>query len=346
MWTLSTGTVVELKMEELSKKCNFDHPSHSLILDPEDTLTWDGIFTKQELDEIHSFRSPTFESVPKSSITIDPNYHNLIQMHKTISEQYVNPQTDSYNYWTKKSLIEGLDILMSNKVHVTIDGEDEIIDRIWKVIPWAFDQDQLIAKREKTSEVSSEQMNQRRKLSSVDKIARQKTGKRVDMAFRYDGYDIGVYEAKKSSREYSDEGITDQQIKVPKIMKGMLIKLLTVAPTKLRQLETVGIITCGLNIKFLVMDCPNGYVCRMRKTEAARYPSSQGLFIKSIKKCLRLIWCSRLIMEKTIGTITELEDEEDPTSNFELTPCFFASDNKNQKNGKRKLEEMRENNLS
>lgn len=51
-------------------------------------------------------------------------------MHKTISEQYVNPQTDSYNYWTKKSLIEGLDILMSNKVHVTIDGEDEIIDRI------------------------------------------------------------------------------------------------------------------------------------------------------------------------------------------------------------------------
>lgn len=99
--------------------------------------------------------------------------------------------------------------------------------------------------REKTSEVSSEQMNQRRKLSSVDKIARQKTGKRVDMAFRYDGYDIGVYEAKKSSREYSDEGITDQQIKVPKIMKGMLIKLLTVAHTKLRQLETVGIITCG-----------------------------------------------------------------------------------------------------
>ncbi|KAG0806643.1 hypothetical protein G6F16_011049 [Rhizopus arrhizus] len=188
-------------------------------------------------------------------------------------------------------------------------------------------------------------MNQRRKLSSVDKIARQKTGKRVDMAFRYDGYDIGVYEAKKSSKEYSDEGITDQRIKVPKIMKGMLIKLLTVAPTKSRQLETVGIITCGLNIKLLVMDCLNGYVCRMRKTEAARYPSSQGLFIKSIKKCLRLIWCSRLIMEKTIGTISEVEDEEDPTSSFKLTPCFFASDNKNQKNGKRKLEEMRENNL-
>lgn len=68
-------------------------------------------------------------------------------MHKAISEQYANPQTDSYSYWIKKSLIEGLDILMSNKAHVTIDSEDEIIDRIWKVIPWAFDQGQLIAKR-------------------------------------------------------------------------------------------------------------------------------------------------------------------------------------------------------
>lgn len=61
------------------------------------------------------------------------------------------------------------------------------------MISWVFNQGQLIAKRE----VSSEQMKQRRKLSSVDKIDRQKIGKRVDMAFKYDSYDIGVYEAKK-----------------------------------------------------------------------------------------------------------------------------------------------------
>lgn len=63
------------------------------------------------------------------------------------------------------------------------------------------------------------------------------------MLFKFDGYEIGVYEAKKSHQEYSDEGITDQQLKVPKLLKGMLMKLLTVAPTKIRQTETVGIIT-------------------------------------------------------------------------------------------------------
>lgn len=44
---------------------------------------------------------------------------------------------------------------------------------------------------------------------------------------------------QKNLQKSSDDGISDQQIKAPKILKGMLIKLLTVAPTKLRQIETI-----------------------------------------------------------------------------------------------------------
>lgn len=88
-------------------------------------------------------------------------------------------------------------------------------------------------------------MNQRRRLSSVENIDCQRTGKRLDMVFKYDSYELGLYEAKKSSKEYSDGGISDQQIKAHKIMKGMLMKLLTIAPTKLRQIETIAIITAG-----------------------------------------------------------------------------------------------------
>lgn len=53
-------------------------------------------------------------------------------------------------------------------------------------------------------------MNAKMKISAVERIARQKTGKRIDMLFRYDSYEIGVYEAKRFSREYSDEGIAGQ----------------------------------------------------------------------------------------------------------------------------------------
>lgn len=189
-------------------------------------------------------------------------------MHKQVSEKYVNPQTDSYNYWNKKTIIEGLDILLSKKVNTATGSEDEIIDRVWKMIPWAFGQGHIVAKRSvnksftfpwallltqyiidnrgKTSKVSRTQMNQRRKFSSSDPIMRVKTGKRVDMAFTFDSFDLGIYEAEDSVKEYSNERIGDQQIEVPKIMKGTLDKLLSVAPTKLRKLETIGLITSGM----------------------------------------------------------------------------------------------------
>ncbi|GAA5807880.1 hypothetical protein MFLAVUS_001260 [Mucor flavus] len=84
------------------------HPNHSLILDPE-YVTWNDYFTKQELDEILSYDDPT--------ITID------------LSNK------------------EGLDILMSNKLHSNIYSEDEIVGRVWKVISWAFDQGRIVAGR-------------------------------------------------------------------------------------------------------------------------------------------------------------------------------------------------------
>lgn len=68
-------------------------------------------------------------------------------MHKVARTQDIDPLSDAYNYWIKKSVTEGLDILLSNKLHSNIDSEDEIIDRIWKLIPWAFDQSLIAAKR-------------------------------------------------------------------------------------------------------------------------------------------------------------------------------------------------------
>lgn len=38
---------------------------------------------------------------------------NLLEMHEAASRQYANPLTDTYSYWTKKTVIESLDIIMS-----------------------------------------------------------------------------------------------------------------------------------------------------------------------------------------------------------------------------------------
>ncbi|KAG1060457.1 hypothetical protein G6F41_012850 [Rhizopus arrhizus] len=121
--------------------------SHSLILDPKDLLTWEGVFSKQEPEEIRAHENPSFEKAPKHTLNIVPKHLTLQQLHEIISDQYKNPVSDSYNYWVKKSMIEGLGILMFNKSYLINDSEDEILDRIWKMIPWAFDKGSIVTKR-------------------------------------------------------------------------------------------------------------------------------------------------------------------------------------------------------
>jgi hypothetical protein len=48
--------------------------SHSLILDPKDLLTWEGVFSKQEPEEVRAHENPSFEKAPKHTLNIDPKH--------------------------------------------------------------------------------------------------------------------------------------------------------------------------------------------------------------------------------------------------------------------------------
>ncbi|KAI8966995.1 hypothetical protein BDF20DRAFT_840531 [Mycotypha africana] len=81
MWKLSTGTVVEKKMEEFALSCSYEHPAHSLILDTTDK-SWTGYFTKEEMKEITTQNAKTLPELPtKSSSYIDDleGYRALIR---------------------------------------------------------------------------------------------------------------------------------------------------------------------------------------------------------------------------------------------------------------------------
>ncbi|KAL9539474.1 hypothetical protein MBANPS3_010242 [Mucor bainieri] len=58
MWTLPNGTVVEDVMKEVALKFDYEHPSHSLILDVTDTC-WSKVFQEhkdREREESRDFR--------------------------------------------------------------------------------------------------------------------------------------------------------------------------------------------------------------------------------------------------------------------------------------------------
>jgi hypothetical protein len=52
-WTLSTGTVVSDQMKQLVTDSLYEHPVHSMIIDPDDTV-WKNYFSPAELKEIRT----------------------------------------------------------------------------------------------------------------------------------------------------------------------------------------------------------------------------------------------------------------------------------------------------
>lgn len=85
-----------------------------------------------------------------NQVTIHNNcfFKNLLLLHEELSRQYINSVNDAGRYWMKKSLVEGIDIFSSGKYFpITNQSEADIMGRIWSMIPQAFDQGDIVARR-------------------------------------------------------------------------------------------------------------------------------------------------------------------------------------------------------
>ncbi|KAL0085854.1 hypothetical protein F4703DRAFT_1851901 [Phycomyces blakesleeanus] len=217
MWTLSTGTVVEMKMAELAKECVYEHPCHSLILDTDDE-TWGGYFTQEELEEIQAHKAKPLKPVPSelfeylNNITQD---ENIETMHERIARTYYSPKKNSSCYWAQKSLLDGLDLHMSGFF------------------------------KEICSKASSFESNRGQQIASVTNIGRKKSAKRPDHIFRYGSFELGISEAAKVSDENGDKDIKDSRIKAPKLMKDLMQKILENKPGLINTLRIPSIIMSG-----------------------------------------------------------------------------------------------------
>lgn len=64
-WTLSTGKIVEDALYVFGMKCSYEHLCHSFLLDPDDkNYIQQGIFTREELEEIKNFSKKELPLMP------------------------------------------------------------------------------------------------------------------------------------------------------------------------------------------------------------------------------------------------------------------------------------------
>lgn len=92
-WILSTGKCVDNELFIFSSQCNInDHPSKSLIVDPDDdNYSKYHVFTPEELDEIRNFGKKDMPALPddlKQHIN-RYNLNDLKQLRKTLGQYHL-----------------------------------------------------------------------------------------------------------------------------------------------------------------------------------------------------------------------------------------------------------------
>ncbi|KAI7858607.1 hypothetical protein BDC45DRAFT_531788 [Circinella umbellata] len=252
-------------MEELALKCAYEHPGHSLILDPSDK-NWEKYFTTEELAEIRSFKAQSIPSMP------------------------MNLETYLGLYLNKKRTQSEADILRQ------VWG---FIDHCYD------ESDIAVSLGEKGSRSLSEDRNNDRSIATVAPMQRKEVGTKVDILFTFCDYELVTAEAGKSSDVSSTKTFQESGIKCPKTMKSMFNNLLMRYPNTLRQLSTFGFVLSGLNINLLIMDSPSGHVCRISKLpQFLQYPTIPARLMRDLSLSIKLVWGTKKLMENVTNKIT------------------------------------------
>lgn len=127
---------------------------------------------------------------------------------------------------------------------------------------------------------------------------------------------LGCGEAGLDGKKFDTKVIVESSLKTPKSMHAMFVRLCGSVENKqeaIKKLEVFGLvsekITCheykntwtnshcvslGFKMRMLIMDCPNGYNCRLRGTTAAVFNGKEETLRSGFCKTYQLIWKAKV----------------------------------------------------
>ncbi|CAO3643428.1 unnamed protein product [Cunninghamella blakesleeana] len=126
MWRLSTGTIVEMRMKEFATACNYEHPCHSLIFDPDDS-NWENYFSVSELEEIRSYNQHLLEPFPQyieEYISSFKKMKTILEINKHCFHNYFHPTIQHDLSWIQLSLNKASRLFI-DKNTINFDGLTE-----------------------------------------------------------------------------------------------------------------------------------------------------------------------------------------------------------------------------
>ncbi|KAI7880034.1 hypothetical protein K492DRAFT_147628 [Lichtheimia hyalospora FSU 10163] len=303
MWTLSTGKAVEKEMQKFARECEYEHPVHSLILDPTDPC-WKTYFTSQELHQIQSYQPVSIPSFPKDLQTYLDTFSKMRTVEEIDEQLRSSPifsLEDADLRWIQKTIMDVVSMYAYGFFPTTRESETDYVYCIWGMIRSCLSPARIKIFSGIDSKASIERRNSDRQAAGITSMRRRRRGKKPDMIFAYDTMELGCTEAG-----LNDDGPTGTKeikegvLKIPKELKNMLLRLVTLGPRNRHDINTTGFIISGLQISMLVMDIPCGYVCRLSRTDRYAFPVSPDFMSKQLTPILQLIYSAKELMLTTI----------------------------------------------
>ncbi|CAG8728820.1 21744_t:CDS:10 [Racocetra persica] len=308
-WTLSTEKIVEDALYVFGMKCSHEHLCHSFLIDPDDkNYIQQGIFTREELEEIKNFSKKELPLVPDDLLKYLNSFRksNTSDLRELIFRSDLRDQpfdrSKNFDYDWIRNTIYNL-VLEYEANHLEKDHlETWIMLHVWSFIDKAFldIEGMEIVRGESCSYASSNRKNSQRVVASTEPMKRKAMGRRGDLIIRKWHTEYGCSEAGKIFEGINGTKIIKEGgLKMPKMLRDMFIdlcKTMEMRKNKIRRLETVGFIISGLRISLLRLDLPAGHVCRLSRTRLFEMPTQISEFGAKALPTISLVWKAKLKM--------------------------------------------------
>ncbi|CEP08548.1 hypothetical protein [Parasitella parasitica] len=138
-------------------------------------------------------------------------------------------------------------------------------------------------------------------------------GRRSDIIISTtNGLEFGCGEASLSDDDFDTKNIVDLGLKTPKIMHDMFVQLSVAVqnrPEEVKNLQVIGLVFSRFKLRMLVMDCPKGYVCRLRCTRTEAFSGREEFLGEEFNQVYSLIWRAKEICKETERVIGSFKNK-------------------------------------
>lgn len=251
-WRLATRKIVEDEMEKVAATLMYEHPVHSLILDPEDPI-WGDVFTEEELTEIRGYNIVTLPELPETlQGCLDgfygENWKTGVEIFNYARNMKRHPIQEPDLYWLERST-QAISHLFLKSDTLSFEGhsEAEALHLFWPFCYTLYDNGAVQAKiGERASTAVAIGRSIFREVFTGTKRRRNAVGAKLDILYRSAATEFGCCEVGRLDVTPVDtKYIDDSFFKMPKTLRDMLVTLYRQKPGTLQKLTTVGYLLMG-----------------------------------------------------------------------------------------------------